>query len=425
MSKFLFTGWPYPGCLNPQMAVAHALRARGHAVAFYNGTRSHDLIMEEGFIHFSFGKPLNEQIESLLLSPSGIGKGWQSIWRIKAMLRAFLFNTVPKQIADLDAVLAEWQPDVVVCEPAMLGPFLILHEARQIPVALLEYAACMLPGPDISHPGLGLPPPRNWHTRLRARLGGAIIDLVAKNMRLYASKLRRRYGLPALESSVMALRRQLPLVLVPSCPEFDYQRHDLPPSVQYVGPCLWYPAQEPSSWLTKLPRDRPWVHVSEGTLYAESPVVLRAAAQGLADLPMYVIITTGTQRNYDTLNLGALPTNVIVKPWIAHSDLLPLTDILVTHGGGGTVVAALSAGVPMVVVPLMWDQPENAQRVVYSGAGLSLSPRKCTPGRLREAVKQVLRDPWYRQNAEQLAMCLRRYGGASQAAELLESIVPR
>ena len=424
MTKFLFTVWPFLGCVHPGIAVAHALSAHGHEVAFYTGASAHAPVRKEGFVHFPFRPFLERQVESLVLSRDAIGVNWRRPWKLRPRLRAFFLDTVPQQLADLDAIIAEWAPDVIVCDPAMWGPFLILHETQHVPVALLSYVCgCMLPGPDAPPLGLGLPLPRNRYTRLRNRLIGAIMDLFMMDVRCAASALRKRYGLSALDGPVIALAGQLPLYLVPSCPEFDYQRRDLPPSVHYVGPLQWYPPQEPPPWLDKLPQNQPWVHVTEGTLHVQDPFVLRAAAQGLANLSMQVIMTTGGNRDPAELDLGPTGPNVRVESWVNHRDLLPRTDVLVTTAGGGTVMAALDAGVPMVVVLTEWDKAENAQRVVEARAGVRLSSRQCTPSRLREAVRRVLHDPSYRQNAEQLATSLHQYGGPAQAAALLEGIV--
>ena len=157
-------------------------------------------------------------------------------------------------------------------------------------------------------------------------------------------------------------------------------------------------------------------------MHAQAPIVLRTAAQGLANLPMQVIMTTGKDRDPAQLGLDNIAPNVRIERWVSHADLLPRTDVLVTTGGGGTVMAALSAGVPMVVVPTQWEKPDNAQRVVEAGAGIRLAPRRCTPRRLREAVEQILRDPSFRQNALRLSAIFNRYGGAARAAELLEGL---
>jgi UDP:flavonoid glycosyltransferase YjiC (YdhE family) len=103
-----------------------------------------------------------------------------------------------------------------------------------------------------------------------------------------------------------------------------------------------------------------------------------------------------------------------------HSDLFPKVSLVVTHGGSGTVLAALSVGVPLVIVPMQWDHAENAQRVARAGAGLCLAAHRCTPERLRAAVKRVLDEPSFRENAQRLAASFARYGGPGRAAELLE-----
>jgi MGT family glycosyltransferase len=288
-------------------------------------------------------------------------------------------------------------------------------------------AACVLPGPDAPAYGRGLPRPRNWAMRLRSRLERQAVSWLSAGFRAEVNALRRRYGLPPLATSVTEVAGRMPLYLVPSTPEFDYERRDLPPSVHYVGPCSWdKPCDEPPpAWLAELPRDRPWVHVTEGTSHAQAPFVLRAAAQGLANLPMQVVMTTGSDRDPAELGLGPIAPHVRVERWVAHSDLLPHTDVVITTGGAGTVLASLSAGVPLVVVPTEWDKPDNAQRVVEAEVGLRLAPRHCTPERLRAAVARVLGEPSFRQNAQRLAAAFARYGGAAQAAELLEGLATR
>jgi MGT family glycosyltransferase len=215
----------------------------------------------------------------------------------------------------------------------------------------------------------------------------------------------------------------MPLYIVPTTASFDLDRRDLPPSVHYVGPCLWNgPAEAPApDWIAAAPHDRPWIHVTEGTMHSQPPLLLRAAARGLADLGAFVVLTTGG-RATGSLDLGTLPDHVRVEPWIAHDRLLAHLDVLVTTGGAGTVMSALAAGVPLVVVPTEWDKPENARRVDEAGAGIRLAPSRVTPRRLRDAVARVLGDPAYRRNAQCLAADLARHDGPGRAAELLEGL---
>jgi MGT family glycosyltransferase len=225
-------------------------------------------------------------------------------------------------------------------------------------------------------------------------------------------------------TSVTAFAGRMPLYLMPSTPAYDRSRHDLPQSVRYVGPCQWDKpgAAPPAPWLTDLPRDRPVVYVTEGTMHSKPPILLRGALQGLASLRAQVIATTGRHRDPRSLGLGSIPPNARVEQWVPHIELLPRADVVVTTGGTGTVLATLSAGVPLVIVPMAWDQPENAWRVAEAGAGMRLTPGQCTPEAIRTAVERVLREQSFRQNARRLAADFARYGGAPQAANLLEDL---
>ena len=124
-------------------------------------------------------------------------------------------------------------------------------------------------------------------------------------------------------------------------------------------------------------------------MHYQDPFILRAAARGLANRPVQVIMTSGPQRDLATLGLGTLASNVRVEQWVSHDDLLPHCAALVTTGGAGSVKAALKYGVPMVVIPTHWDKSDNAQRIVQAGAGLRIGPGRCTPARLRVAVGRV------------------------------------
>jgi MGT family glycosyltransferase len=224
--------------------------------------------------------------------------------------------------------------------------------------------------------------------------------------------------------SVNAHLGRLPLTLIPSVRELDYDRRRVPPGVHYVGPCPWQPPDRPetAAWEDAIPDDRPWVHVAASTMSGSDAGLLRAAVQGLASGSLEVVATAGGEVPAD-LRREALPANVHLAPWVDHARVLQRCAAVVTPGGAGTIVAALAAGVPLVVVPTTWDKPDNAQRVVEAGVGVRLSPRRCTPERLRAAVEQVLGDSGYRARAQRMASALAAAPGPAGAAVLLERLV--
>jgi MGT family glycosyltransferase len=255
-----------------------------------------------------------------------------------------------------------------------------------------------------------------------AQAASQMARLVTASTRRKANVLRRSYGLPPLTTGVNEFTGTMPLYLVPSSPEFDNQRRDLPPSVRYVGPCLWdkSPDEPAPAWVGEVPRDRPVVLVEEGSLYTHEPRVLRMAAEALAGQPLSVQVVAGCGRQMDALNLGTLAGNVAVRPYTPLSDLLPLASVLVTNGNSESVLAALQAGVPTVVLPSIWDQAELAWRVHETGVGIRLSPWRSKARDLRTAVEQVLGDPAFRERTATVAATLARCGGPVVAARYVE-----
>lgn len=425
MARFLIACWSFPGHVLPPLAIARVLRERGHECAFYSGPRTARVVEGEGFRFFSSSNAAEDALYDSLFSPEQARTvNWRTMLQFTTTLQTWLLDTVPQQVKELEPILSEWRPDVVATDQYMLGPILVLREKQNLPVAILSFFSCLIPGPDAPPFGLGLPQPRNWYTRLLSQSARLATWPMRARFRRIANGSRQRYGLPPLKTSVLKFTGTMPLYIVMGTSEFDYARRDLPASVHYVGPCLWdKPRHEnPSDWLKDVPGNQPWVHASEGTVHVASPFVLKAAAQGLAGLPMQVILTTGGNREPAELDLGPIARNVRVVRWVSHTELLPRLDVMITTGGAATVQTTLRAGVPLIVVPTDWDKPDIARRIVETGAGVRLNPGQCTPIRLRAAVEQVLGDPRYRQNARRMAEVFARYRGPLAAAELLEEL---
>lgn len=428
MAKFLLTAWPFTGHLYHQISIARALGDRGHECVFYTGKRAVPLLEEQAFRYFLFRHVDEELVWNSMFSLQDGARHWTGFRRFTSVLRKWLLDPVAGQVQDLEELLGQWRPDVIACDPTLWGPILVSGEKHHIPVAVSSsVAVCMIPGPGVPPFGLGLPRAKDIPSRLRVAAAAAGSAFMTAGFRRAASTLRESHGLAPLDVPIMQFMRGLPLYIVPTARELDYDRTDLPPAVQYVGPCVWNRSTNAArpQWLDELPRDRPWVHVTEGTLHVDDPFVLRAAVQGLADLPMQLILTTGNDRNPADMKLGRIAANMHLVRWVAHTDLLPHTGLVVTTGGAGTVLASLSFGVPLIVVPTEWEKPEMAQRVVDAGAGLRLSPRHCTPHKMRTAVERILGDPAFTENARRLSRILAGYGGPPRAAELLEQLAAR
>ena len=426
--RFLITLWPFTGHLLPQMSIAMALRDRGHEVAFYSGEAVRSIIEGEGFAFFGFERLDQERGFAAMRAVDHAGRSRHpgGVRRAR-ILRDWLVETIPDQLADLRTVLAQWRPDAIATDLSLWAPIVVLWEAERVPVALSStFMGPLIPGPDAPPFGFGLRPPRTPWARLASSALTRLTEVAGTPMRRRVDELRRDSALPPLGESVNRHTARLPLYLIGNIRELDYGRCDLPSSVHYVGNCIWYPGQASTAdWLKAIPTERPWVHVTESTLAYGDPFLLRTAIEALADEPVELIVTTGRHRDQGALGFRAGASNVHVTAWLSHGELLPRCAAVVTVGGKATILAAMEAGVPMVLVPTTWDKPDNARRVTEAGAGIRISPRRCTPPALRMGVREVLGDLRYRVAAQRVAGILGASPGPTGAAALLEGLAGR
>jgi N-glycosyltransferase StaG len=423
VGRFLHTVWPFPTHVQPNLAVARALSERGHDVAFYTGPDAAGVVASEGFRVFPFravdGAEVGRALDSITSrrgSPHSRGLLW----------RRFLLETVPAQLADIEAVRADWSPDVLVCDLAMWGPILVTAESSSIPAAVLSHLAfCMLPGAMGPVPGVVLPPPRGAMARLHARLAAGLMHVVAHGLRRTASRIRSDHGLARLGTTVTGHGGKMGLYLVPSVPELDYSRRDLPASVHYVGPCLWGgPGPDAAlGWPEGAEAGGRRVLVVEGNLHGGDPELPRLAARALVGPGLQSVILLGERREAEAAASLAGASESRVGRGLPSRPLLDGADVVVTSGNSDATLAALAAARPVLVMPRLWDQGELAWRVADAGAGLRLRRGARTPEAFREAVERVAATPSFGLQARRLADSLGGRGGPRRAAELLEGLL--
>jgi len=153
----------------------------------------------------------------------------------------------------------------------------------------------------------------------------------------------------------------------------------------------------------------------------------RLVLDAVADLDARVLLTVG--RAVDPAALGPPPRGVHVEQWVNQDDVLAEAELVVGHGGSGTTLGALAAGLPLVVVPQFADQFVNAKRVIAAGAGLAVEPALGDDGRrlslqphdaarIRAAIETVRGTPSFRDAA-------RRIGNEMAKASTVDEVIPR
>lgn len=190
-------------------------------------------------------------------------------------------------------------------------------------------------------------------------------------------------------------------------------------------------ARSPTDWWDGASGRR--LYVTFGTVLGRMTIageVLRTAIEAIRRVSagdVSVLFTIGT--TVDPAEIGTAPHNVRVEPWVPQLEALQGVDLVVCHGGSGTVFGALAAGRPLVCFPVFADQFENARRIEAAGAGLAVEPH---PGgsasgrvtgdddadRLAAAINTVLAGASYRRSAETVGAEMSAVGSAGSALDL-------
>ncbi|SDS93360.1 glycosyltransferase [Actinoplanes derwentensis] len=363
--RLLLTAQPIYSHLVPAVIpLARAAMAAGHEVAVATAGSMSGLLSTYGVAHVILpGLPDQEALRAdpalgdafgmpRVVFVPGSRTVLPGVW--EQIAAAYAGRMADQAAADLVEVAGWWKPDVIVREPAEYGGYLAA-ERLGVPHALLD-----------------------------------ISPMAARDMPVVAGLLQARLGRAG------PVQGQLRAGLVPEqwYPEDlrtpQGRSYRLSPPVSRVDACC-----------AVFPDDRPLVVVSLGSLMLSLPGVdamLPTLVAALDRLGCTAVLSLGGRPELAEL-LPDVPASVHVMPFIAQRALLSTADLFVTHAGFGAVGEAIAAGVPMVALPLLADQPGNADRCAELGLGLRLGADVATAGEIADACAAVLADPGYRWRA--------------------------
>jgi UDP:flavonoid glycosyltransferase YjiC (YdhE family) len=143
----------------------------------------------------------------------------------------------------------------------------------------------------------------------------------------------------------------------------------------------------------------PLIYLTLGTAFGTAKL-LTTAITALATLGMHVVVATGQVTPAD---LGPLPNNVTAHNWVPQAKLLPMANVVVHHGGSGTTLAALAAGIPQLLLPQGADQFANSEALAAAGAGLTLTQEEQTTTAITEQTRTLLSNNDHHAAARSLA----------------------
>lgn len=406
------------GPTNNCVGIGDVLRRQGHRVVF---------VIEKSFAGTLEAKGFEERLMRLgpaPAEPEEPGQFWKDFIRDTApvfrqtSLEQLASFIAPTWQALLDGaryvdgrlleILQELPPDVIVEDNVCAFPAI---PASGLPwVRIASCNPLEVKDPALPPPFSGLPAAdRSGWEEFRSEYARQIGEMQAS----FSSFCVER-GAPPLEQLEMIHESPwLNLMLYPE--ELDYPRsRPLAPTWHNLETCV-RATDEP--WTAPEPDSRALVYVSLGSLGSADVPLMRRLIYALGATPHRYVVSEGPQ--HQQLELAENMTGAEFLPQVS---VLPHVDAVITHGGNNTVTECMWFGKPMLVLPIFWDQHDNAQRVHETGYGIRLPTYTFDEQQLAEALSRLLSDQSLRARVKSAGERLRRRPGTDVAAGLIERV---
>lgn len=385
----LFSTTANDGHFGPLLPFARACVASGHDVRVAAPVSYGAALARVGLTHDPF-----DDAPAELIGPIMARLPTMPVQEANDVVVREVFARIDAQAAlpSIMATIERWQPHLVVRESAELGS---LVAAERVGMPHVQVCIGMH---EVAH-----------------RFAEVIGDPLAELARLAGLAEGR---MPA------ALGGETILSLVPEL--LDYPSGEVLPDADKVRrfhePASEQDAPPPPEWGDP---DLPLIYVTFGSVAGSIPTfagVFREAVDALADLDARIVMTVG--RKVEPRNLGPLPANAYVQQWLPQETVLAHAAAMLGHGGFGTTMGALAAGVPQVVAPLFaFDQQVNGDHVAAVGAGLTTGLWPGAVQRGATEIPRLLQDPSFAESAVRIATAIHELPPPTEAVSVLEDAV--
>lgn len=396
---------PGHGHVNPTLAVAQELVARGERVFYYVDEEFRPAVEATGATFRLYEnkawKKYRSQVVTTLTDKGSIIDNASLGKRIGLMA-----TVVIESIRELPALVAQMAADQVDCVlyDSSFMQALFVSDALHVPSVKLF--ATFVVSDQVLKQMYGKE--REVDRSFVKEFFGALDEKLAYQCELYDIP-------PHTIQEVLSHVAQLNIVFLPR--GFQPAGETFDDKFVFVGPSLpvqrYYGGDFPLERLDQ----RPLLYISLGTAYNNRLDFYRTCFEALAGTEWQVVLAYGKRVN--PADLGETPDNFLIAPHVPQLEILSRADLFISHGGMNSTMESLSFGVPLVVVPQMWEQGMNGRRVQELGLGLMLDRDTITAESLRAAVEQVAHDAEIHTRLQSMLDEISQAGGYQRAADAI------
>lgn len=291
----------------------------------------------------------------------------------------------------------------------------------------LIYEMLFLPGKALADQ-LGIPAFRLFSTfalnekvlRDFGRTGGWYMTAIFRYprlCRLFSKVIQKKFSLRYGDIAKEMLYNAPNLNFTYTVRDFQIYPNEFPDTnYKYVGPAIGNRVEQDFDF-SKM--TKPIIYISLGTLLNTSAAFFRKCIDAFRDEPVSVIISIG--KTVKKKQLGKIPDNIFIYPFVPQLKILKRASLFITHGGMNSVNEALYYGTPMLVIPVGNDQPRVAQQIEYLHLGKYLKKKALTPSILKNNAKMILQNTSYKENIIPFQQKSQAAGGNAAIAEMVLS----
>ena len=394
MLKFLFAVPPFWGHINPTLSIGKTLLERGHQVAWAGMTYLNPDLLPNGgqYFHLTNSEEQNKDEINRIIELQNEGANMPALEALKLGLQETYIPFAKMMMEEYNEVVDIYKPDVIINDCITLAGSLSAH-LKGIPCATLTPIT-----PNALNNPQTAPKVTEW-----------IHGLV--------SELQRSVGIE--EEGEFIQSQQLNMYYT-SQKFAGYDDDMIPPYMKFIGALTGRPDNTPFDWDKLKASENPIIYISIGTVLVNSRrEFFERMTEALKDKPVTVVAAA------DPKIMDKWPENFIVQGYVPQSELLKHVDVVVGHGGLNTVCDTFINGIPMLIVPMAFDQSHTAQLIENYGCGIRIKYSRMRIKDIEQAIDELLFNPKYKKAAEEIQESFIDAGGNERAADLLEDLAAK
>jgi len=413
--KIGFVSMPFSGHLNPMTALARKLQSRGNEVVFFGVPDVEPFARAAGLDFVPYGEaefPVGsiDKFYGSVATMRGFEVVRHTCMDLNPHLTRVTFDYLDEKITTtgVEALVIDTIHFFIELVPLSMSiPYVHIWNVLHLDFSGATPPSLFSSPLDTSPEGLK----RNAENIQKM---GAILGPLAEVARSYAKRvgLKVDWNDPGATVSKLAVITQTPK-------EFDFPGIPWPAHFHYAGPFHDDKGREPVPFPWGQLTGKPVIYGSLGTLVNGLGDVYKHILKAVEPVEdVQLILSVGN--NISPESLGRIPANAIVVCSAPQIELLKRAALCITHAGLNTVLESLAQGVPMVAIPIAYDQPGTAARIAYHGVGELVELDELTTERLRGLIEKVLQDPSYRERAGYFRKVISKTRGLDVAANIIE-----